>query len=565
MELSLKMMKERLEIFREIFPYVSKYKFQWTLLLCLKIGQRLPSLVQPLILRAFIICVIDNKKISYMFIVIAMLIGLYIFETILKVWHRMIDNLLFNKITKDLRNSLFEHYMFVPIEKYNTYKSNDLVRRLDFDVDMVKFFLIGEIFDYISYIVLISVSTVLMFSLDWRLAFMAYILMLFSRKLSKKYEDKIEKNAEQRRELTTQIEESVGRISSFWKEVKANQFESYQEKTFSQVLEKFLNCICEYTEIDFRRKSVLATKENIIDLLGIYVAGGILSLFYHIVAGTVIACIGYYNNILKGFREIIEINAGLSWMKPSISRVIEILNFPLDKNNGNNILHDDRTVYEVKTLWFRYNNSNRDVLQDLSFKIGKGDKILLEGASGIGKSTLLQVLTGELTPTQGQVIFKGINLERVSIREFYHYVRIINQNTYYMNITIREFLKMEKRDVSDDEIKQVCTAVNLWKGLDINNDDLDFFIGENGSNLSKGQRQKLALARLLLCENKIIILDEAFSAIDPGDKMAIIKIILNHFKEQTVICVAHDEEIKRFFHETIQVGKYNITSQNLNE
>lgn len=193
-------------------------------------------------------------------------------------------------------------------------------------------------------------------------------------------------------------------------------------------------------------------------------------------------------------------------------------------------------------------------MQDLSFKIGEGDKILLEGASGIGKSTLLQLLAGELVPTQGQVIFKGINLQRVSIREFYHYVRIINQNTYYMNITIREFLKMEKRDVGDDEIKRVCTAVNLWKDLDINKGDLDVFIGENGSNLSKGQRQKLALARLLLSENKIIILDEAFSAIDSSDKIAIIKIILNHFKKQTVICVAHDEEIKRFFHETIHLG-----------
>ena len=69
--------------------------------------------------------------------------------------------------------------------------------------------------------------------------------------------------------------------------------------------------------------------------------------------------------------------------------------------------------------------------------------------------------------------------------------------------------------------------------------------GENGSNLSKGQRQKLALARLLLSKNKTIMLDEAFSAIDAGDKVAIIEIILKHFKEQTIICVAHDEEIKR--------------------
>lgn len=561
MELLLKM-KERLEIFRKIFPYVSKYKLQWILLLCLKVGQRLPILVQPLILRTFIVHVIDDKKISYMFIIIAMLIGLFLVDTVLKVWHRVIDNSLFNKITKDLRVSLFEHYMLMPIEKYNAFKNNDLVRRLDFDIDMVKFFLIGEVFDYIAYLVLIVVSTILMFSLDWRLTFIAYILTLFSIGLSKKYEDKIEKNAELKRDLITQIEEHVGKLSLFWKEVKANQMESHQEKDFGHVLKTFLNCTYEYTEIDFCRKSVLDAKESIIDLLGMYVAGGILSLFYHIVAGTVIACVGYYNNILEGFREIIEINTGLSSMKPSISRVIDILNLPLEKNAKNKIFHDnDRTVYEVKNLWFRYNNSSRDVLQNLSFKIEEGAKILLEGISGSGKSTLLQVLTGELTPTQGQVNFKGLNLAQVSMGEFHHYIRMINQNIYYMNISVREFLKMGKKDVSDDELKRVCTEVNLWKDLEIKTDGLDTLIGENGSNLSKGQRQKLALARLLLSKNKTIILDETFSAIDTGDKVAVIEIILKHFKEQTIICATHDGEIKRFFHETIWVGNERMRGQ----
>lgn len=103
----------------------------------------------------------------------------------------------------------------------------------------------------------------------------------------------------------------------------------------------------------------------------------------------------------------------------------------------------------------------------------------------------------------------------------------------------------------------------MWKDLEIKTDGLDTLIGENGSNLSKGQRQKLALARLLLSKNKTIILDETFSAIDTGDKVAVIEIILKHFKEQTIICATHDGEIKRFFHETIWVGKERMRGQGL--
>lgn len=542
-----------MEILKEIFPYINKYKFQWILLFCLKVGQRIPVLVQPLILRAFIVYVIDDKRMYYMFSIVAMCIGLYLVDTILKVWHRIIDNSLFNKITKDLREDLFKHYMHMPINEYNTYQVNDLVRRLDFDIDMVKFFLVGEVFDYFSYVVSIIVSTVLMFSIDWHLAVIAYVLMPFSMRLSKKYEDKIEKNAEENRRLISNIEERAEKIVPFWKEVKANQFETYQENDFSAVLDALLNCMRENTEIRYYRKVALDVKESVVDLLGMYVAGGIFNLFYHIAAATVIACVGYYNNLQESFREIMEINTSLSWMKPSVYRVIKLLNSPLESYDNNRCQNEgDKMVYDVRKLCFGYNNSNKEIIQDISFKIERAEKVLVEGSSGSGKSTLIKLLTGELEPTAGKVVFKGVDLKQFSLRELYKYIRIIDQNTYYMNVTVREFLKMAGQNISDYDMKQVCVAVNLWDDLETKKEGLDTLMGENCSNFSKGQKQKLALARLLLMKEKVIILDEAFSAIDASDKSAIIDIMLKHFKEETIICAAHDEEIKRSFYKIIQ-------------
>ena len=128
-------------------------------------------------------------------------------------------------------------------------------------------------------------------------------------------------------------------------------------------------------------------------------------------------------------------------------------------------------------------------------------------------------------------------------------------STYYMNISVKEFLRMAKPRVSDEEMEQVCRTVNLWEDLEIKTDGFETLIGENGSYLSKGQKQKLALARLLLTQNKIVILDEAFSAIDTSDKVKIIDIVLKHFEGDTVICIAHDEEIKRRFYKKVNVRK----------
>ena len=94
----MKIVKERIEIFKTILPYISKYKFQWILLLILKIGQKVPVLIHPLILKIFVDIVLEKRNLSFMYIVIIMCIGAYLLETLLKVSHRVIDNSLFNKI-----------------------------------------------------------------------------------------------------------------------------------------------------------------------------------------------------------------------------------------------------------------------------------------------------------------------------------------------------------------------------------------------------------------------------------------------------------------------------------
>lgn len=548
-------MKERIKILKKIFPYVNKYKIGWALLFGLKVGQRVPILVQPLILRAFIVSVIDNKELTYMFVIAWMYIGLYLLETVLKVCHRIVDNSLFNRITSDLRKILFSRYTQMSNETMASYKNNDLVRRLNFDIDMVKFFLVGQVFDYISYVVLIVISITLMFLLEWHLALVAIILLPFSLWLSRKYKDSIEKNGEKNRNLISTIEERVAIISSSWKEVKANGLEKHQEKDFNHILESYIDCKYENTEIHFHRKLALDLKESIVDILGIYIAGGIFSIFYNVTAGTVIACIGYYNNVLDGIHEIMEANSSLNWMKPSIIRVIEILDLSMGKEEICKKQDEKSSMaYDCENICFKYEDSNKNIIQDLSFKIHEGEKVLFAGVSGSGKSTLIKILAGELKPANGSIAFRGMDLADYSLPELYNDIRIVDQNTYCMNVSAREFLQMAKQDASDDEMKRVCGAVNLWEDTDTCFIRLDYTIGENGSYLSKGQKQKLILARLLLDKNKIIILDEAFSAIDSREKVSIIDLILEHFQEETIICVAHDEEIKRKFSSVIKIG-----------
>lgn len=140
----------RISVIQKMISYVSQYKIQWLLLFLLKLGQKLPILLQPLLFGFFIDHVISTRDVRAFFMVVGMVLGLYMLESFLKIGHRMIDNDLFNRITGKLRREIWKRYMDMSADLFNRYKISDLVERLNQDVDMVKFFLVGEVFDYIA-------------------------------------------------------------------------------------------------------------------------------------------------------------------------------------------------------------------------------------------------------------------------------------------------------------------------------------------------------------------------------------------------------------------------------
>lgn len=546
----MNMIKKRLAICKEISPFINKYKIQWIFLLFFKVGQKIPLLLYPLLFKYFIDTVISSHKISYLFNVIILYICLYILDTILKVTHRIIDNMLFNKITQDLRTELWKKYLIMPAYKFNNYETSDLIQRLNLDIDMMKFFLIGQIFDYITAIFSVIGSVYLMLAIEWHIALAACLLIPFSLILARKYKGTLEKLSEQDRHYMNQMEEAVQNINIRWKEVKANQLEEKEVESFETILNRICKNRKEKDLFLFRKNVALDTKIKLFDSLSIYVVGGILHFLTALPVGAVMACVSYFENVSADLYNILEMDSNLEWIKPSIDRVIEIIEIEADKEGYIECNTQNSNVeYEIKNLNFRYDSEAKDVLQNLNAKIEKSEKILIDGASGNGKSTLLEILSGNLNYKDGNICFRGKDLAGYSTRELQNYIRKIDHETYFMNITIKEFFQMAKRDVSNEEIKIACTHVNLWDDLKGASKELtyEFKIGENGSKLSGGQKQKLALARLFLINNKTILLDEAFSAIDVKDKVEILNKLFEHYRDDVIICVSHDLEIKAKF------------------
>ena len=190
----------------------------------------------------------------------------------------------------------------------------------------------------------------------------------------------------------------------------------------------------------------------------------------------------------------------------------------------------------VKHLSFRY--EEREILHDLCLTVRKGEKVAFVGESGCGKSTLIKVLLGLLKYEQGQVCFGGMELKELCLNDLYGRISYLSQDAPVFDGTLRENVVFDQ-EIPDEEILQALDKVQLSglaKGLD---QGLDAQIGEKGTCLSGGEKQRLALARLWFKDAELVILDEATSAMDNLTEEAVMREVTGRLKRQTVIAIAH--------------------------
>ena len=221
--------------------------------------------------------------------------------------------------------------------------------------------------------------------------------------------------------------------------------------------------------------------------------------------------------------------------KVTVNKYIELLDLHDDEalNKGMKLKKIDGNI-EFKNIYYSYDNN--DLIKDLSFKIKKNSSIALVGESGSGKSTIIKLILGLIKYQKGNILIDDVELSKISLNSFYDHVTYISQEAPIFDGTLRENLVFDKK-VSDDEILKVLKLVCLDK-LKFEN-GLDTELGEKGVRLSGGERQRVALARLFFDNSKIIILDEATSAMDNITEKTVLENIVKKLNDKTRIVIAH--------------------------
>lgn len=257
---------------------------------------------------------------------------------------------------------------------------------------------------------------------------------------------------------------------------------------------------------------------------------------------TAMLLITYMNNIVDDvFHRIIEHDFGISEFTANMLRIKSLLEDDklgkekFGKDNYNDIVGN----VEFKNVVFSYNDISDNLLNKVSFKIKHKQKNAIIGMSGCGKTTIFKLLLKQYDNYQGNILIDNHNIKDFSEECLRSTITIVNQEPMLFNMTIKENLLMVKENATDEEIKNACKLANIDDFIESLPNKYDEVIEENTSNLSVGQKQRIAIARAILKNTPIILFDEVTSALDKKSKKAIEKTINKLSEEKTVIVIVH--------------------------
>lgn len=265
-----------------------------------------------------------------------------------------------------------------------------------------------------------------------------------------------------------------------------------------------------------------------------------LALKGKIPVGDVVLYQSYFNSISNNVQSLTNIYPQLAKGLESIRSVAEVVLSNEVENNSNKI--NLRHVYgsiNFNHVYYKYPNSCENTISDFSLTVEPGECIAFVGASGSGKSTIMNMIIGFLLPTSGELKIDGKPIESLNLNDYRHFISVVPQNSILFTGTIKENITYGLANVSQDQLDEVIRLSNINEFTDTLPDGLDTMIGEGGGKLSGGQKQRISIARALIRDPVILILDEATSALDNISEYHVQKAISHLIKGRTTFIVAH--------------------------
>jgi len=535
--------KPKVERLRAILPEVWKLMRPRRGLLALGFGlmviNRVAALVLPYSTKFLIDTVINKHRMDKLVPLVLVVLGATVVQGVTSFSLTQSLSKAAQRLITELRQQVQAHISRLPVAFYDVNKTGSLVSRIMSDVEGVRNLLGTGLVDFAGGLVTSGIALVLLLRTSPQMTLIAVgSLVCFGISLNKAFatiRPIFRERGKINAEVTGRLTESLGGV----RVIKGYHAEQREEAVFAAGVRRLLDNVMR----TLTATSVMSLSASV--LLGCVGAVTMYVGAHQIASGTLTVGGFVSYTLLLGFlvapiMQIVSIGTQLTEALAGLERTQEIMRErPEDQDPNRSVqLRDIVGQIEFDHVSFTYDGIH-DVLRDISFRADPGTVTALVGSSGSGKSTTIGLISAFYVPTKGKILLDGIDLSTVRLDSYRTRLGVVLQESFLFDGTIRENVSFSRPDASEEEILRACRIARVDEFAETFADKYDTVVGERGVKLSGGQRQRISIARAILAEPRILILDEATSSLDSESEQMIQQGLSYLMKGRTTFVIAH--------------------------
>lgn len=530
-------MKELKVLTRFIKPY------KWWIVLatiCMVIVTA-ASIAGPWIIRSLVETVTNKGNANEVKILALILVGIYIIRAFTRFGTNYISHYAAWKILEDIRSFLYDHLQKLSLRFFKDRQTGDLMARIIDDTRNFEILLAHAIPTIIVNGLMFIGIFIILFYMNIQLALLtlipvpllAFMVLKFStisRPLFRKSQDRIG-------EVNSNLHDNFNGIQ----EIKAFTRENYESKKVSNSIKAYTKAILKALKFSNGFHPTLEFVSSIGTII-VILFGGLLALqtVDPLPIEDLVAYLFYLQLFYQPIMALGQINEGLQHALASAERVIDIINEESEIVESKMVikLEEVKGKIEFNNISFHYID-NIPVLKNISFKVNAGETLAIVGATGVGKTTIANLIPRFYDPIEGEILIDNQNIKDFTLSTLRANISLVSQDVFLFNGTINENILYGRLDASEEDIIKAAKAANAHEFIMGLEKGYDTQVGERGVKLSGGQKQRISIARAILKNAPILILDEATSAVDTETEKLIQDALNELKKNKTSIIIAH--------------------------
>ncbi len=470
---------------------------------------------------------------------LVMMAGVYFASAVMQLFQGFASATISQTTVFTLRQDLFRKISHLPISYTDTHPSGDIMSRMTNDVDNVSNAISNSLTSLISAVLTLVLALVMLLSYHWTIVLVTLITIPLTIFCSMKLSAFMRKYFVKKQILLGQLNSQVEEMVTGFKTVIAYGKEDDASREFAEISEEFRKCSVKANLWG----GIMGPVNNIINNINYLIVaayGATLVMKGSILPGDIQAVLQYSRQLTFPINQIANQYATLLTAVAGAERVFAILETPDEVDEGRNPMTVDGIRGEIVFDHINFSYiPGKQVLHDFCLTVKPGQKIALVGATGSGKTTVVNLLTRFYDVDSGEIRIDGVNINDIPKKTLRNAIAIVLQDTVLFRDTIGNNIRYGRLDATDEELEHAADMSESDEFINRLPERYDTVLAEGGSNLSQGQSQLLSIARAVLADPKILILDEATSSVDTRTEMHIQQAMVALMKNRTSLIIAH--------------------------